>query len=362
MFYYEEGKIMTFLSNQPKLISLFCGGGGLDQGFKEAKFITSLAYDIDEACVITHNHNHPEARARKVDLSTISVENVILDWESRLIQQGPVGVIGGPPCQSFSVSNVHQSDSDPRHMLPEAYARILKGLNQHYGLDFFVFENVPGLVNSKHVQKFLHFIGLFEDAGFNIFEGSLNAKDFGVAQDRQRVFVVGINKQKHPNLIFKFPEPYTTQYKTVREEIENLPEPTYFRKGLSRDQIPYHPNHWCLQPKSAKFSNGRMKPGEVLGRSFRVLPWDEPSYTVAYGHREVHVHPNCKRRLSVFEAMKLQGFPESYELLGTLSDQIRIISEAVAPPVASAIAKELGRQLNLIPIDYQQDSFPIVQD
>ena len=102
-----------------------------------------------------------------------------------------------------------------------------------------------------------------------------------------------------------------------------------------------------MQPRSPRFTNGTLKEGQITGRPFRVLSWDKPSWTVAYGHREVHVHPSGKRRLSVYEAMMLQGFPEDYELKGTLSDQIRMVSDAVSPPVAFALAKAILRTLDL---------------
>jgi len=336
------------LINQLGLVSLFCGPGGLDEGFKQEGFCTRLAYDIDSSCVETHRANHPDSQACIRDLSTISVEEVLSDWRARS-DAPPVGVVGGPPCQSFSISNVHQTEDDPRHHLPQHYARILEGLNEDYEVDFFVFENVPGLVTRRQRQRFARFKGLFQRAGFRVFEGSLDAKDFGVAQVRPRVFVVGINQRKYPNLAFQFPKPCVKKVATVKDAIGHLGEPVYYARsrGLSPDDIPEHPNHWCMTPKSRKFTNGTLSPGDVWGRSFRVLSWDQPSYTVAYGHREVHVHPNCKRRLSVYEAMLLQGFPKDYVLKGTLSAQIRLVSEAVSPPVAAALARELRRQLGL---------------
>lgn len=330
--------------NRPGLISLFCGPGGFDQGFKDAGFVTRLAYDNDEACVKTHRHNHPEANALLEDLSKIKPGAIIKEWNSRSARP-PVGVIGGPPCQSFSVSNVYQDDLDPRHDLPIHYARILYALNKRFGLDFFVFENVPGLVTKKHIQKFSAFIKLFERAGFRVFEGSLDTQDFGVAQMRKRVFVVGINKEKFPDIDFIFPEGTTQKPLTVNEALADLPEPLFFYLGVTEKDIPHHPNNWCMQPKSPKFSNGTLHPGELRGRSFRVLDGNRPSYAVAYGHREVCIHPDCKRRLSVLEAMQLQGFPWEYVLKGTMSDQIRLVSEAVSPPVAKAIADALKHQL-----------------
>ncbi len=330
----------------PELISLFCGPGGFDEGFCAAGFTTRLAYDNDKACVATHRHNHPEAGALQADLSVIDVDAIIRVWEERAPGIAPTGLIGGPPCQSFSVSNVHQTEDDPRHKLPEHYARILARLNQEYSIPFFVFENVPGLITPKHQEKFGQFKAMFENAGFDIFEESLDAKDYGVPQDRQRVFIVGTNRALYPGFRFTFPRPTHPQPLTVEDAIAGLPEPVPFLKGLTARGYP-HPNHWCMAPKSPKFTTGIMTPGLIMGRSFRVLAWDQPSYTVAYGHREVHVHPSGRRRLSVYEAMLLQGFPPTYELKGTLSDQIRLVSEAVAPPVAQALAEALMDQLQL---------------
>src|SRR5207248_6556315 len=110
---------------------------------------------------------------------------------------------------------------------------------------------------------------------------------------------------------------------------------------LKPKDIAYHPNHWTMQPKSKKFGNGFLQEGHNQGRSFRVLSWDKPSWTVAYGHREIHIHPSGKRRLSIYEAMRLQGLPKSYKLLGNLSDQIQQISDAVPSQVGKALAKQI---------------------
>lgn len=332
---------------RPEIISLFSGPGGLDLGFKEAGFVTSLAYDIGEAAIATHRYNLPEANALIADLSEIEVREIIKEWKRRTPNR-PVGVIGGPPCQSFSVSNVFQKKNDIRHRLPEHYARILTGLNEVFSLDFFVFENTTGLTSSKHIGRFRKFKSLFKKAGFDVFEAILNAFDFNVAQTRKRLFVVGLNKAKYPNFTFEFPKPFSTdKHLTIQKVIGNLPEPVFYKRELTEKDIPYHPNHWCMYPCSKKFYDGSLEPGKISGRSFRVLSWEKPSYTVAYGHREVHIHPNCKRRLSVLESMLLQGFPENYVLKGTLSDQIRLVSDAVPPPVAKAIGSELIKQLGL---------------
>jgi DNA (cytosine-5)-methyltransferase 1 len=329
-----------------RILSLFCGPGGFDEGFRQAGFTTGLAFDSDAISVKTHQRNHPEAHALVADLTRLRAGKIIKTWTERY-SEAPVGVIGGPPCQSFSKGNSRPNGDDPRHDLPGHYARLLRGLNRRFALDFFVFENVPGLSWDRNGDRLEQFKSLFRRAGFEIHQDTLDAQYFGVAQSRPRIFVVGINKDKYPGLDFKFPAGSSSAPATVESTISALPEALHYRKGLQPEEIPFHPNHWCMAPKSAKFKRGRLKPGKYIGRSFRVLVWNQPSYTVAYGHREVHVHPTGRRRLSVFEAMLLQGFTHDYVLLGTLSDQIRQVSEAVSPPVARALAESIRKQLGL---------------
>ncbi len=329
------------------IVSLFSGSGGLDEGFVEAGFSPVLALDNDRAACETFEWNHPRVRVLKKDLSK-AVNGYVVERLSELPSPvHPIGVIGGPPCQAFSMSNVHKRVDDPRRKLPENYAHILAELNKHYGLDFFVFENVLGLKHKAHSELFGYFKELFASAGFTTFEGELDAQDFGVAQVRKRVFVVGFNNKKYKSLRFEFPKGNPARRTTVRETIGDLPFPAIFERGLNSDDVPLHPNHWCMKPKSEKFFNGFLKEGDVKGRPFRVLEWGKPSWTVAYGHREVHIHPSCKRRLSIYEAMLLQGFRRDYVLKGTLSDQVRLVSDAVPPPLARALAERVLEVLNV---------------
>jgi DNA (cytosine-5)-methyltransferase 1 len=343
------------------VISLFCGCGGLDLGFREAGFQPLLAIDKDASACKTYEQNHAGVRVLKQDLSS-APKGYILDRLAELPQTiKPVGVIGGPPCQAFSLSNRNGDERDARANLPHNYATVLKDLALAFELDFFVFENVLGLRYKKHSELFGVFKRLFASAGFSIFEGELDAQDFGVAQMRKRLFVVGFNGKKYPDLDFEFPTGPVKARRTVKDAIGSLPKPKFYEHGLSPADIPVHPNHWCMRPRSKKFFNGYLKEGDIKGRPFRVLPWDKPSWTVAYGHREVHIHPSGHRRLSIYEAMLLQGFPSSYRLLGTLSDQIRLVSDAVPPPLAEVLGKavmeviEHGTQLTR----YRPVLFPV---
>jgi DNA (cytosine-5)-methyltransferase 1 len=330
-----------------ELISLFCGPGGFDEGFRKAKFNTRLAYDIDPISVRTHKRNHPQCESRVADLATIQTKTIADQWND-VMECAPVGVIGGSPCQSFSHSNVHQVREDPRNRLPRHFARILRGLGKYFDINFFVFENVPALASKRH-QHILRDLELrLDDAGYSVFKEILDAQDFGVAQQRRRLFLVGINASIYPHISFEFPTSHAKR-RNVRDVIGGLPEPIHSSRERN-PAIPYHPNHRCMRPVANHFRDRDFDFASRRGRSFRALSWDKPSYTVAYGNREVHVHPDKHRRLSVLEAMLLQGFPKRYVLEGTLSDQIRLISEAVSPPVAKSLGMAIRKQLGLQPV------------
>jgi DNA (cytosine-5)-methyltransferase 1 len=325
------------------ILSLFSGCGGLDLGFARAGFDVVLALDADPVAVRTYNHNHGEGIAQVADLSVVSGTEIIALLQEREKKELIQGVIGGPPCQPFSHSNVHvkSENEDPRRLLPGQYATILKELNERFDLDFFVFENVRGISFKRHSTEFDRFRALFGDAGFKLFEGLLDAQNFGVAQKRPRVFVVGFNERKYGEWDFQFQDSNGLPTRTVAHVIRGLPEPRFFERGLGPEDIPYHPNHWTMRPRSEKFKDGSLREGQNHGRSFRVLSWSQPSWTVAYGNREIHIHPSGKRRLSILEAMLIQGFDRDYQLLGTLSDQVRQVCDAVPPPVAETLATSI---------------------
>tara|TARA_R110002124_G_scaffold284219_1_gene461114 strand:+ start:211 stop:1212 length:1002 start_codon:yes stop_codon:yes gene_type:complete len=316
------------------LLSLFCGAGGLDCGFEDAGFQIGLALDKKADSVASYNHNRPEKGvAQTFDLSRATCEDIDTLYGSVF---HPTAVVGGPPCQSFSQANVNQRSDDDRIKLPMAFANLVAALHSRSPLDFFVMENVVGLVKQKHVSKLEAVEKVLTDAGFKHMRLLLNAVDYGVAQRRPRLFLIGIDGKRFSDLELSTLSLDRGATLTVKDAIGDLPEPSFFSRSAALNA--HHPNHWCMTPRSPKFSRkGGVTPG-VAGRSFKTLYWEKPSITVAYGHREVHVHPDGKRRLSVYEAMLLQGFPPEYELIGNLSSQIDQVSEAVPPPLAKAVA------------------------
>jgi DNA (cytosine-5)-methyltransferase 1 len=205
------------------VISLFSGAGGMDRGFREQGFVPVLALDISQAAINSYNFNHEPTVARLADLSCLSGAEIIALLRQVAPGVRPRGVIGGPPCQSWSISNVHHQPSDKRKRLPLQYAQILRALNGEFQLDFFVFENVEGLLASKHQWHFRRILRALEAAGFNVSLQALDARHFGVPQKRRRVFLVGINKHLYPSYRIVFPQGQTVPPLTVRDVIGALP-------------------------------------------------------------------------------------------------------------------------------------------
>ena len=327
------------------VLSLFSGSGGLDLGFKNAGFDPVLAIDINRAAIATYKHNHPDSKVVSMDLATVDPAEILELWVDCAGSVEPVGIVGGPPCQAFSSSNVHQAEDDPRRQLLNNYAKIVEAFTTHYGIHFFALENVPGLLNKKHRVIFENFKEASEAAGFEVSEAILDAGTFGVPQHRKRLVVVGINRERYPDITLDIMEGKYQFPPSIQEILKGLPSPAFCAKNLQPEDIPHHPNHVAMVPRSVKFTDGSLSPGNCNGLSFKVLIWDAPSYTVAYGHNEVHVHPDCARRLSIYEAMRLQGFPHSYQLSGTFTEQVRLVSDAVPPPLAEGIANMIVEAL-----------------
>ena len=326
------------------VLSLFSGAGGLDYGFKLAGFRPALAIDINRAAIATYKRNHPDTTTVSVDLGMTDPADILALWENSTDGLKPVGIIGGPPCQAFSSSNVHQTENDPRRELLWNYAKLVQTFATHYEIDFFAMENVPTLLQKKHKPIFNEFRTKLE-AEFKIYDETLNAGTYGVPQHRKRLVVVGINKRRHPKSTVCLTEGDWNLPPSIEGVLGNLPEPAFCRPKPEPGTVPHHPNHVTMVPRSRRFKDGSLLAGNNKGLSFKVLAWDAPSYTVAYGHNEIHVHPGGNRRLSIYEAMQLQGFPHAYQLEGTFTEQVRLISDAVPPPLAEGIANTIAGTL-----------------
>ncbi|WP_062132537.1 DNA cytosine methyltransferase [Demequina aestuarii] len=330
----------------PRIVSVFSGAGGLDLGFHEAGFSLVFALDRSLAAIQTHRRNFPGTKSIAADLTELGPAGVLEQLEDMLNPGEAIAVIGGPPCQGFSRANTNSRADDPRNRLPMLYLQIVESLQEKYQVDFVLFENVLGIRDAKHAEVFSGILAKFKKMGFTADVKEYSALDYGVPQARRRVIISGFRDR---TVAKRFaPVKVDSTDLSVRSAIGTLPEPTFFSRELDASEIPHHTNHWTMRPVSKKFSqpNG----AEQSGRSFRRLDWDKPSPTVAYGHREIHVHPNGRRRLSVYEAMLLQGFPPEFVLEGTLSAQVEQVSNAVPPPLAESLATAIRDAMSESPV------------
>jgi DNA (cytosine-5)-methyltransferase 1 len=320
----------------PRIVSLFCGAGGLDVGFHQSGFKIELALDHSTAAIKTHRRNFANTRSVCADLKEIGAQGV-LDLLSETLPTGSrIGIIGGPPCQGFSRANSGSRSDDPRNALINLYLRIVRTLSSSYELEFVVFENVIGIKDRKHNAVYDALISGLTSLGLSVTDQVCCALDFGVAQMRRRVIVIGMRDGRNYSQVQLRGRPGK---RSVRDAIGHLGSPAYFRRDIKPPEIPAHPNHWTMTPRSTRFSIPASQWKQT--RSFKRTFWSKPSPTIAFGHREIHIHPSCKRRLSIYEAMLLQGFSRKFILEGNLSEQVEQVSNAVPPPLAKSIASSI---------------------
>lgn len=306
-----------------KVVSLFSGCGGLDLGLIQSGHKIVYASDIDIDSCTTYNNNFTH-HAVCEDVKNLDTQNLP---EYDLL-------IGGFPCQGFSVANIYRSESDSRNELYLQIVRILKETKPKY----FMAENVQGILSLGGGKVVEMIENDFSSVGYEVKRYLLNAADYGVPQNRKRVIFLGISKNIKQNIrtemFAKFP-PFKSAsniHKTLRDAISDLPNPNSKEGKLI-------PNHVC--------NNHKVKINGYLGN--RKLNWDSPSPTIVgrgggTGGPVIAVHPNLKRRFSVRETARIQTFPDDFVFSGSLSSQYRQIGNAVAVE----FARHLGHSLNEI--------------
>lgn len=297
-------------------ISLFCGAGGLDMGFERAGFKTIWANDFESDACKTHEQ-WSTAKTVCADIAKI---------DERDIPDADI-MLGGFPCQGFSLSGPRKID-DSRNVLYRHYVRIVRAKRPL----MFVGENVKGLLTMGGGTIIDAIVEDFAQCGYNVYYQLLNAKDYEVPEDRERVIIVGFRKDLGVSR-FEFPTPRGVTV-TMAEALKNIPAPT--------------PDEVCNAPYSSRYMSRNRKRG-----------WDDVSYTIPAMAKQVTLWPGSPdmvhvdkdlwrfgddgvtRRLSWREAAAIQTFPASLDFHGDLTSIYKQIGNAVPVRLAEIIATHL---------------------
>lgn len=264
------------------------------------------------------------------------------------------GIIGGPPCQSWSEAGAQRGINDERGKLFYEFIRILKDKQPK----FFVAENVSGMLADIHRPAIQNIIKMFYQAGYRVGVKLLNASDYGIAQDRKRVFFVGLRKDLH--IKFRFPLPINKRV-VLKNVIWDL-------KDTAIAALPGNKSNGehCIV-KNHEYMTGSFS--TIYMSRNRVRSWNEPSYTIQAGGRHAPIHPQAPkmifvnknkrifvpgkeylyRRLSIRECARIQTFPDSFEFFYTnVSDGYKMIGNAVPVELAYHMGKSIKNALENI--------------
>lgn len=357
---------------QPTVIDLFCGAGGLSEGFRQAGFKVLAGNDVDLVAGQTFAATHPEAKFIGKPVQDLSVQELL---RCAGLKSGELEVlVGGPPCQGYSVYNHKRGMQDPRARLFEEYMRLVAGLQPKW----IVMENVTGIQSIDGGKLVEEILGQFKALGYVMDFQVLRAEEYGVPQERRRVFFIG-NRVGAP-IIFPTAThgPGLKPFTTIRDALSDLPR---LKNGQNRSGAPY-----ASEPKTAiqKMLRGDCetvanhsspKLGEInlkrmsfipQGGSWRDIPHEllpegmkrakRSDHTKRYGrmrndglactiltkcdvHWGAYIHPTQDRAISVREAARLQTFPDFFEFQGGQTDQYVQVGNAVPPLLAKCVAE-----------------------
>lgn len=370
-----------------KMIDLFCGAGGLSLGFTQEGFLTSLANDIEPCCVDTYAHNHPETPRDHIILGDI--KQVVNDIEELLGNKRVDIVVGGPPCQGFSEANRQRLIDDPRNQLYKSFVQIVDKVKPK----FFVMENVKGMLKVKN-----QVLEDFSNIGYKVSAHVLNAKDFGVPQNRERLIYIGncididnelifeeiINSSKNiPNYyledaLFGLRELKASRVKNSTEtdtessgrKIEtnrSTESNDYIRLINQNRECPIVCNHKARynndrdieiysrmnpgdksdDPKIADIMPYKSRSGIFKDKYFKLEP-DKVCKTITAHMKfdcNMYIHPTQARGLTPREAARIQSYPDDYFFRGAYTKTYMQVGNSVPPLLGRAIASVVKKYL-----------------
>ena len=321
-----------------KIGSLFSGAGGLDLGFEQAGFTIIWANEFDKSIWATFEKNFPDTILDKRDICAIPSADIPDNLD---------GVIGGPPCQSWSEAGARRGIEDKRGQVFFEYIRILEDKQPK----FFLAENVQGMLFNRNKTALEQILQAFDEAGYSVKYELLNVVNYSVPQDRKRVIFVGFRKDL--NIDFEFPQTIETTLtlKDCIHDLQDTARPAKEKNYTNGADLPIMNHEHMIGGFSTMF----------MSRN-RVRTWDEPSFTIQASGRHAPLHPqankmikvakdkfvfdpksqNRYRRLSVREAARIQTFPDNFEFIyQRVNDGYKMVGNAVPVTFAKIMAKQI---------------------
>ena len=323
------------------ITSLFTGAGGLDLGFKKAGFKTIWANEYDKDIWESYEKNFPHTKLDRRSITQISSSEI----------PDSVGIIGGPPCQSWSEAGTLRGIEDKRGQLFFEFIRVLRDKKPL----FFLAENVSGMLASRHSEALEGIKRLFRESGYVLSFKLLNARDFRVPQDRKRLFFVGYREDL--GLKFEFPDGFEERVylKDAIWDIRNSAIPAREKNYTNGDACSLDNHEYAIGGFSSMF----------MSRN-RVRGWDELSFTIQAGGRHAPLHPQAPkmeligkdkrrfvegkeglyRRLSVRECARIQSFPDEYKFYyKNVMAGYKMVGNAVPVNLGYYLAKRIFEDL-----------------
>lgn len=397
MDYYREEEIKRYLNDKesPTVVDLFCGAGGMSLGFHQNGYKIVLANDIEKVCTETYSFNHYEVPRTKIlndDIKNIidNIDNIVID--------GVNVVIGGPPCQGFSMANRQRIIDDPRNILYKYYVKGIEKIKP----EFFIMENVKGMLNvAEQVKEDFHSLQSVDyDVDYHVF----NAMNFSVPQNRERLIYIGIRSDvsnrinKNSTQIIEDILEYTRQLEKyvlldaigdLRElEALKVKNATELDTEESGKRIEKNTNNAFSEyvrlinnnqvsslvfNHKARYNNdrdieifGKMLPGDksdseriadimpyksrsniFKDKYYKLKPNDVCKTITAHMKFDcnMYIHPNQARGLTPREAARVQSYPDDYMFLGAYTKTYMQIGNSVPPLMARSIARIIKKYI-----------------
>ena len=303
-------------------VDLFCGAGGMTQGLLQAGFRPVASVEINPIASATHTKNFPDCHHLCDDIKNLNPQKLLAEIGSPEVRV----VVGGPPCQGFSVAG-KRDPNDPRNRLFREFVRVVSEIRPWY----VVMENVPGILTIQKGAVKQAICEAFQEIGYpHMSVAVLESATYGVPQIRPRaIFIANRFGMQNP---YPKPQFLPEQYKAIESAIDDLPEYT---------PIPKINHEWTRHSVEYMERLAKVPPGGSLYESYadafkRQYP-GKPSMTVKENHGGTHIHPYLNRVISAREMARLQSFPDSFIFEGSMKKAMWQIGNAVPPRLAECI-------------------------